>query len=110
MRDRFAESECGVLEIRNAGAERGARGAHGASGDEGVAAVEMKANPAERGAKSAGTIGRDLKRVGAAEVDRDGGRRVYDECAGGSPDGGVGSVCTRRTRELGSMRISPRSA
>lgn len=89
LRDGLAESGRGVFEIRNAGAECGARGAHGAGGDEGVAPVEMKADPAERSAKGAGAIGSDLKRVGAAEIDGDGGRCVHDEGARRRPDRGV---------------------
>src|ERR1700739_2156833 len=49
----------------------------------------MKPDPAERGVNAAGTIGCDLKRIGAAQVDGDGGGRVDDECAGRSPDRGM---------------------
>ena len=59
----FAESRCGIFEVRNAGPEFGTRGAHGARGDERIVSVEMKADPAVGGAKSAGAIGRDMKRV-----------------------------------------------
>ena len=79
----------GVFEIRSAGAEIAARGAHGTGGDKGLAAVEMEANPADGGANGAGAVGVDVKRVGTAEIDSDGGRGVDDELSGRSPDGGV---------------------
>ena len=59
------------------------------AGIEGIATVEMEADPAESGANGAGTVRGNLERVSTAEIDGDGGGRIHNELAGGSPDGGV---------------------
>jgi hypothetical protein len=46
--------------------------------------MEMKADPAIRGVKFTGAIGRDVKSVGATEVDGDGGRCVNNNVPGGA--------------------------
>ena len=79
----------GVFEIGSARAEFGTRGAHGARRNEGIAAVEMEADPAERGANGAGAVGGNLESVGTAEIDGHSRRSVDNELARRSPDGGV---------------------
>ena len=79
----------GVLEIRRAGANLGPRGAHGAGWNEGFAAVEMKAYPAESGANGARAIRANLKRIRTTQIDGHSRRCVDDELAGRRPDHGV---------------------
>ena len=78
-----------VLEIGSAGAEIAARGAHGTGGDKGLATVEMETDPSNGGTNGAGAVGVDMKSVGAAQIDGDGGRSVDDELSGRSPNGSV---------------------
>src|SRR5208283_714189 len=86
---RRAKGFGGVFEIGSARADLGARGAHGACRNEGIAAIEMKANPAESGANGAGTIRCDLERIRATQIDGDRRRSINNELAGRRPDGGV---------------------
>src|ERR1051325_2488370 len=86
---RVAERFGGVFEIRCARAGVAVRWANGASGNERIAAVRMEADPAKRGAKKAGTVGRDMQGVRAAEINGDGAWSIHNKFTGRGPDGGV---------------------
>jgi len=87
--ERIAKLKRGVFEIGSAGTGPGARAAHGSSRDEGIAVMEMEADPAERGTQGAGAVGGDFERVGAAEIDGGGRGRFDDKLRGRRPDSGV---------------------
>ena len=87
--ERIAKLKRGVFEVGSTRADPGAREAHGPSRDEGIAAMEMKTDPAERGAQGAGAVGGDFERIGAAEIDDGGRRRFDDKLRGRRPDSGV---------------------
>ena len=84
-----SERRGSVLEIRSAWPDFGTRRTHGTRGDEGISAIEVEPDPAERRAKDAGAVGLNVKRVGTAEVNSNSRGCVHNELAGGSPDGCV---------------------
>src|SRR5256885_14447825 len=62
-------------------------GAGGACGNERVAAIAMKAYPAERGAQRSAAVVIDVQGVDAAEIHRNGRRSVHDKLTRRGPDG-----------------------
>src|SRR5215472_17091132 len=78
-----------VLEVGRARANLGPRGTEGAGWNQGLAAVEMKAYPAESGANRARTVRSNLQRVRTTKIDGHSRWRVDNKLASRRPDHGV---------------------
>src|SRR6266446_721377 len=85
-----------IFKVGCARSDSRARGTDRASRNKSFAIVELKTDPAERGAEKASAGIVHLQRVGATEVDSDGERRVHNKVAGWGPNGGVNRAPLQR--------------